>query len=49
MRGRLYLDTMHANRVNLIMCIFWSNGLIWKSNILSGPLESLDHFYDMQW
>ena len=47
MCGQLYLDTMRANRANLIMQ-YLSIRQIWKPSILSRPLEPQNHFYDMQ-
>ena len=48
MRGRLYLDTMHADHANLIMRYL----SIRRSNLETGqslrPLEPQNHFYNMQ-
>ena len=43
MHGQLFLDIMHE------FCnIFRSDGPIWKLETPLQPLESQDHFYDMQ-
>ena len=47
MCGQPYLDTMHVDRTNLIMrylLIRWSD--LPETPLL--PLDSQDHFYDMQ-